>query len=476
MKKLNIKKSFKTPKFRYGAFSTIATIIVLSILLVVNVLASKLNIKKDLTQEKIYSISDQSKSMLSNLKNNTNIIAFFETGKEDPGIKAVLEQYKSSSKKISVDYKDPTKYPTIVQKYTKGDIKPEIGSVVVERGNKYKVISSDAFFNQTTDSSGNSQVSSFTAEQQLTNAIIFVNSENQEVLYTLTGHDEEALSSDISKQLDSENYIVKDINLLQGSASLTKDSMLVVDSPKKDLSKDETQKIKAFLMSGGRAAFFMDITKENLPNFEDVLSTYGVKLQNAVVIEGQSENTANSPAYLLPNLESHEIINEIKSSKSYVLMPLAQPVELLNSKKSTIAVEPLLTTSSNSWGKVNLNATTVSKEKGDLQGPFNIAVAITDEDASAGRTTKLIVVGNASFMNSDAISATNGTNLDFAINTLNWLQDKKDSISIRPKDLTAPYLIINDFQKLALSGFVVILIPAVVMIMGIIVWLRRRHR
>lgn len=476
MKKLNIKKSFKTKKFKYGAFSTITTIVVLALLLVANLAASKLNIKKDLTQEKIYSISDQSKNMVKSLKNNTNIIAFYETGKEDPGIKQVLEQYKTSSNKISVEYKDPTKYPTIVQKYTKGDIKPDIGSVVVESGNKYKVIASNDFFNETTDSSGNTQASSFTAEQQLTNAIIFVNSEKQQILYTLTGHDEELLSLEITKQLDSENYLVKDINLLQGSASLTKDSILIIDAPKKDLSKDETEKIKTFLLSGGRAAFFMDITKENLPNFQDVLSTYGVKLNNAVVIEGQTENTANSPAYLLPNLETHDIVNEIKASKSFVLMPLSQPVEILKSKKSSLAVEPVLTTSSNSWGKINLNATTISKEKGDLQGPFNIAVAITDVDASAGRTTKLIVTGNGSFMNSDAISATNGTNLDFTINSLNWLQDKKDSISIRPKDLTAPYLIMNDFQKLALSGVVVILIPALVMIIGIVVWLRRRHR
>lgn len=476
MNKFNIKKSFKNKRFKYGAFSTLATIIVLSILIIINVAALKLNIKRDLTQEKIYSISDQSKSLIKNLKSDTNIIGFFETGKEDPGIKAVLEQYKSSSKKITVDYKDPTKYPTIVQKYSKGDIKPDVGSVVVESGNKYKVILSNDFFNQSIDNSGNSQISSFMAEQQLTNAILFVNSEKEQVLYTLTGHEEVTLNSEISKQLQSENYIIKDINLLQGSATLDKDSILVVVSPKKDLSKEEASKIKTFLMSGGRAAFFMDIMKDSQPNFQDVLSNYGVKLQNAVVIEGQSENIANTPVYLLPNIESHTIVNEIKSNKLPLLMPVSQGVVELKSKKSTTTVEPLLITSNNSWGKVNLNATTFTKEAGDLQGPFNIATAITDEDKTAGRTTKLIVVGNASFMSSDAISATNGTNLDFAVNSLNWLQDKKDSISIRPKDLTAPNLMMNDLQKIVLSGLVVILIPSIVMVIGIIVWFRRRHR
>lgn len=477
MKKMDIRKAFKTKRFKYGAFSTLATIVLFSILFSINIAVGKLNIKKDLTQEKIYSITDQSKNLLKNLKTDTNIIAFFETGKEDPGIKAVLEQYKSASKKITLEYKDPIKYPTIVEKYSNGNVKPSTGSVVVESGNKYKVITTDEFFNQTVDSTtGESEVSTFAAEQQITNAILYVNSVKEQVLYTLTGHEEGSLSSEVSKQLQTENYTIKDINLLQGSSSLTKECILVVVSPKKDLSKDEAQKIKTFLNNGGRAAFFMDITKESLPNFQEILQSYGVKLQNSVVVEGNSQNATNTPVYLLPNLENQEIVNELKVNKLYVLMPLSQGIEELKTKKSTTTIEPFLTTSSNSWGKVNLNATTFSKEKGDLQGPFNIAVAITDENKAAAATTKLIVIGNAYFMNSDAISATNGNNLDIAVNSLNWLQDKKDSISIRPKDLSAPSLILNDLQKIVLSGVVVILIPSVVIIIGITVWLRRRNR
>lgn len=476
MKKLNIKQSFRTKKFKYGGFSALLTIIVFAALLAINYAAGKYNVKKDLTQEKIYSITSETKNLTNNLKNNINIIAFYETGKEDPGIKAVLEQYKASSKKIEVDFKDPSKYPAIVEKYTKGDVKPSIGSLVVECGNKFKVISSDELFNQTTDDSGNSQISSFAAEQQLTNAIVFVTSGKEQNLYVLTGHEEAGFTADLQKQLGTENYVVKDVNLLQGSSVLNKDDILAVVAPKKDISKDELEKIKAFLADGGKAAFFMDITKEKLPNFQSLLAIYGIQMQNAVVVEGQAENAANTPIYLLPNMEDHDIVNALKSNKLPVLMPLAQGINIEKSKKDSTTVEPILTTSKNSWGKVNLNATTFSKENGDLQGPFNIAAAITDIDKVSNKTTKLVVVGSASFMNADAVSATNGTNMDFAINSLNWLQDKKDTISIRPKDLTAPTLMLNSFQKLALSGLVVIVIPAIIMITGIIVWIKRRHR
>jgi ABC-type uncharacterized transport system involved in gliding motility auxiliary subunit len=359
MKKIDIGKQFKTKRFKYGSYSTIVTIFVLAILLAINFAAGKFNIKKDLTKDKLYSLTEQSQKILGDLKNDTKIYAFFEAGKEDPNFKVVLDQYKSASKKISVDYADPTKNPALAEKYKQGDVSVGVGTIVVERGNKFKTISYDSFFNYTYDETGQSKLDSFAAEQQITNAIVYVNSDKQQVLYTLTGHEEKPLSSEVTNQLEVENYKVHDINLFQGNAALNKDNILVVVSPTRDLSKDEAAKIKTFLGNGGRAAFFIDITKDNLPNFQDVFSAYGVKLQNALIIEGQADKVANSPVYLLPDITSHEIVNAIKSSNLHIFMPVSQGIEDLKLNSDTLKVEPLLATSNNSWGKVNLQSTLV---------------------------------------------------------------------------------------------------------------------
>lgn len=276
--------------------------------------------------------------------------------------------------------------------------------------------------------------------------------------------------------MEAENYTIKEINLLQGNTELKKEDILVIVSPRRDLSKEETDKIKTFLTSGGRAAFFMDITKEVLPNFQELLSFYGVKLQNALAVEGETQNVVQNPIDLLPEMQTHDIVNSLKSRKLPVLMPVSQGISETNIKRNTVKIEPILTTSKNSWAKVNLNSTTMVKEPNDIQGPLNIAVAITDEDTSVGRSSKLVVVGGATFIDDNVNSVTNGANVDFIMNSFNWLQDKKDSVSIRPKTLTAEKLMINVLQQLVLSGVVVILIPAVIMIIGITVWLRRRHR
>lgn len=476
MKKFNISKSFKGNRFKYGAYSTTVTALVLAVLLAVNFVAGKLNIKKDLTQDKLYTLTAETSNILKGLKNDTKIITFFETGKKDPNISMVLEKYKAASNKITLEERDPLKQPQLAQKYSKDDKNVGIGTIVVEQGSRFKVISYDDFFNYSTGQTGEENIDSFAAEQQLTNAMVYVNSDKEQVLYTLSGHGEAALSGDVSKQLEVENYTVKDLNLLQGNAELSNGSMLVISSPKRDISKEEEDKIRTFLSNGGRAAFFIDITKESLSNLQDLLSSYGVKLDNAVIVEGQPNMVAQSQVELLPQLQSQDILNALKSKNMLVFTPLSQGVEEQKLKRDTVKVEPLLTTSANSWGKVNLNATTLTKEAGDLTGPFNVAAAITDEDKSTGKTAKLVVVGSSTFMNSDVISSTNGANLDFAMNSFNWLQDKKDATTIRPKNLTAPSLVMTNLQRLSLSGVVVILIPAVILALGIIVWLRRRHR
>lgn len=476
MKRFNISKSFKGNRFKYGAYSTVSTALVLAILLVINLAVGKLNIKKDLTLDKLYTLTEETNKILKDLKKETKIIVFFETGSEDPNIAAVIEKYKAASDKLVIEKRDPIKQPQLAQKYSKDDKNVGIGTIVIEQGNKFKTISYDDFFNYSFGQYGEENIDSFAAEQQITNGIVYVNSEKQQIVYTLSGHGESALSGDVMKQLEVENYTVKELNLLQGNAELTKESMLIISSPKRDISKDEADKIKNFLSSGGRAAVFSDITKESLPNLQELLSSYGVKLQNAIVVEGQAGRVAQSQVELLPQLEAHDILNALKSKNMLIFTPVAQGVEVQKVKRDTVKIEPLLTTSQASWAKVNLNSTTLAKEASDLVGPFSIAVAITDEDKATGKTAKLVVVGSSTFMNSNIVAATNGANLDFVMNSLNWLQDKKDSTTIRPKNLTAPSLVMNNLQRLVLSGVVVIVIPAAIAAAGIIIWLRRRHR
>lgn len=478
MKKLNIKQSFQNKKFKYGGYASAVTAAVLAILLIINLLAGKLDLKVDLTKNKLFSLSDQTYKVLDNLKTNVDMYVLLESGNEDPTLKAIIDKYQSRSKMINIEYKDPVKYPQFAKQFAKDGEDIQEGSIVVKSGNKYKLIDSSDFVNYNYDQMGQPVADSLAVEQKITGAIINVTSAENPVIMALTGHEEEALSSNVTKQLDNENYTVKDVNLLLKDSTLTQEGVLLVNSPKKDVTADEAKSIKDFLAKGGKAIFLMDIVTDDMPNFQSILNAYGVGIKRAIVVESDSNYSTQNPIYLIPQLGNHDIVSPLKSNNMQVLIPVAQIVETLNIKKSSTTIEPLLTTSKDSWGKVNLNATKADKESGDYTGPFNIAVAVTDPlNDESGNSTKLVVVSNGHFISqvSNQDFAEVGGNMDFLMNSMNWLQDKKESISIRPKSLETGRLSMNGLQSLLFSGIVVILIPSTVMVCGIIVWMRRRH-
>ena len=144
-------------------------------------------------------------------------------------------------------------------------------------------------------------------------------------------------------------------------------------------------------------------------------------------------------------------------------------------RKRTIDIEPLLTTSLRAYAKTDPESNPETRQESDIPGPFDLAVAITDNPTEEHpTTTRLVVIGNAMFLNTQFLEMVPG-NGNFFMNALNWLQERKETISIRPKSLLVPSLRLTGRMSLILSGIVVIIIPLLVLGAGLAVWLRRRH-
>lgn len=471
-----IRESFKDKKFKYGGYATLMTAIVLAILVVVNLVVDQISFKVDLTQNQIFSLSDQTKQILKNLDQEINIIGLYETGEENVLFDEILQKYRAESKYINIDYVDPVKNPTFSSKYTKDGETLREGSYIVECGDRFKVIDNYDLFNYRTTQYGQWYAESLAVEQQITSAIHYVTAEELPTIYLVTGHLEDGLPYDLRKQLELENYEIEELSLLTEEKVPEDADILMFISPKRDMTEDEAEKVRQYLENKGRAIFFMELVENELPNFEAVLKSYGVGLNKALVIEGDNSRYWQSPAWIIPKLETHDITRPMRSNNMQVVTIGAQGVDILDVKKRTLEIEPLLTTSDNSWGKVDLTSTNIQKEEGDISGPFNIAVTVYDkiwnEKTAEYEGAKLVVVGDAEFLNPQFASIGNA---DFVLNTLNWLQDEHESISIRPKNIVSEYLNINSFQILLFSGIVVILIPLIILGSGLVVWLRRRH-
>lgn len=478
MKKFDIKKSFKDKKFKYGGYATAVTAVVLVILIVVNLVATKADHKFDLTQNKVFSLSQQTYKILDGLNQNVQVYGFYESGKEDKTVQQILEKYSSRTKKLTVTYKDPVKYPQFAAQFSTTGSTISDGTLVVAMGTKYKVIAQSSLVNYDYSDASNPTPDSLAVEQNITGAISYVTSDVNPVAFNLQGHGEAALPQEISTQLGTQNYTIKDINLVTKDAQITDGSTLLINSPQRDLSSDEVSKLKDFISKGGKLMILSDIVLTDMPNFKALLAYVGVSVNNEPIIEGSSQNSANNPIYLLPNIQAQDITNPIISAKLPIIMPAAQGISTLSVKRSSLTITPLLVTSSNSWAKKNVKSTTEEKESGDPEGPFTVAVAITDK-SSSGDTTKdsrIVITGTSKFTDSTIISMSNKANVDFFMNSMNWLEGNGKSISIQPKSIVPTTLTVNSLQAQSLALLIVVVIPGAIIIAGIVIWLRRRHR
>ena len=187
------KSLFSSRKFRHGGFSVmmIAAVIVIVALLnvVVSTLDSMWGLSYDLSSNKLYTISAQSKKVVSQVDQDVKIYALMQSGSESSTVENLLENYrKLAPDYIDVTVIDPVQNPTFANQFTSEAL--SMNSVIVTNGDgsRYRVIDQYDMYEFGYTSNYQSYVKSFIGEQKLTNAISFVTAEQVANAYFLTGH------------------------------------------------------------------------------------------------------------------------------------------------------------------------------------------------------------------------------------------------------------------------------------------------
>lgn len=478
-KKVSLKEMLSNKRVRYGAYSSVMTIAVIAIIVVLNLVISQFDFKIDLTTEKMFSLSDQTKQIVSSLNKDVDIYTTYATGNENIQFVEMLDKYKGLSNKIKITNKDPNLNPTFMQKYMEDERSISAGSIIVESGNRFKVLSSyDLVDYQPNYQTYRNEVTGIALEQKVTSAIQYVTTDNLPIAYIIEGHNEFELDSTVQDSLANENYELKNLNILTQGSIPDDASLLIINSPARDYSQDEAKILIDYLNKGGKAIFILNFYNDEKPNYESVLASYGVKPQNLVVLEGNQSNCLpNNPLYLLPNIENHDITKPLVDNKLNIILPYTQAIENLQQKNANTKITPLLTTSNSAYAKAN-NESTIAKESGDIEGPFNLAVLIEDNwfNDSESYQSKVIVISSPTLFDSGTNQISSGANLDFFMNTVNFLVDRQDSISIRSKSLATEYLQLDQTQALIIIAIALIIIPIIIFAIGIVIWLRRKNK
>lgn len=462
-----------------GTTTCAIVLCLISSFLIISTLMQKLDLTPiDLTPEKTYTVTEESKEKISNIEKQVNI--YLVGYSEDDSATIIAKQYNKSNENIRVEAVDITKRADLAQKY--GIDSSDSSGIIVECGEKYKVLTDNDLisFDMSTYKSND------VTEEKLTSSILTVTTEKVPKVYFLTGYSEFSLKSNMSAlaaYLQNEVMEVNDLDLLAKGSIPDDCDTLIVTTPNKDFADIVSNAIIKYINKGGNILWLNSSygTKNSFPNVKKVLETFGVNpFDTGYIIETDSSKMiSGAPYMILPEIE----YSDLTSKTSAVLFAEPTKINIQDEEKLTkLNVERtnLLSASSGSFFRSDLTINSVDKTDKDTSGEFTVGAMLTKKVKDNIKST-LVIYGENYFVSNTTITENSQTplllaydNKDLLLNSMAYLTDREDDITIRKTTDTVTYTA-TETQDIIIRT-IIFAVPCLIIITGIIVWQLRRRK
>jgi len=460
---------------RYGANVSLVVFLVLGILTFINVLSKEYNWRKDLTRSGANSLSEQTLKVLRELPQEVRALHFNKLQQKDKA-EALLKNYAYSSKKLKYEFVDVDRQPTLT---TAMGVKTNETIVLTIGENGKKVPVEGA------------------TEEKITNGLIKLLRQKEQVVYFTVGHGEHApemasepLGFGVFKgELEKQGYTVKELNLFSEGKIPADASVLIVGGPKSAFFPKELEVLSEWLLKGGRAMLMVDLdVNENgltkgSRQIAELVRPFGVTVMGQMLVDPTSRAANVEPQVLLgfSGSKEHMITKDFPSSAQVAnfLFPLTTHLTFGENnayKITALAITTPQAWAESDWGSLKSGRVSFDKTK-DYQARMNLAVAIEtmapkdDKEKRPENPVKLAVFGDALFAANNLLDKVG--NRDLVLNTVAWLSDDERFISIRAsEDQDGLKQFSNSALNLILL-FTVFLVPLLTIGAGVVVWWRR---
>jgi ABC-type uncharacterized transport system involved in gliding motility auxiliary subunit len=389
-----------------------------------------------------------------------------------------MKEYEYASKQISTEYVDPVKKPSAA----KQNNIDRVPTIVFNYKGRTERVNADA-------------------EQDMTNAIIKVVSGQQRKVYFTQGHGEKDTTSSerdgyniVSTALGRENYTVEKLTIAQQGAVPDDAAVVIVAGPRNDFLAPEVEALKKYLDKQGKLLLELDppdkVDSPALTNLVALAHDWGIQAGNNIVVDvsgmGRAIGTDASVPIVAPPYPAHPITQRFGMMTAF---PLAREASPVAGGVNGHVAQSFIETGPRSWAETDLKsllttgAVSLDESKGDKKGPISLGSAVSAAAASAAPPkpgepdapkpeTRVAVIGDSDF-------AANGTlgmpgNRDLFMNTIGWLSQQDNLISIRPKEPDDRRITLTATQESNVFWLSLLIIPGFIFAAGVSSWWRRR--
>lgn len=528
-------KKFNSKKLKHGAMATAFTCVFIALVVLVNVIATilfdKYPITLDLTENKIYSISEDAEKYVKKIDKKVTVTVLanrddFESfGAEyTKTASEILDKYRKHNDNIEVKYIDFLSNPDVMSDYadqtnlgaydiifeTKSvdsegnefkrvkvvglmdmvNIKDEIVEYYVSAG--YDVASIDSEIETYVMNYGHSSTFSLynsygmlgtsNAETAFVTAFMAVADDNPITITFLNANRSEAELPYFKSLLDANGYMVNEINI--STDAIPEDSnVLVMAAPKLDYTAEEIDKIDKFLDNNGdlnkTLIYMASVEQGDTPNIDEFLEEYGLVIEDAIIYEQEegyyySGNNFLARQYLVGE---YYLDGFDADANAYFYVPYSRAITPLYEEDGMKVVWTYLASSPNAY-MVDME-TEKMKQEGML---YSMAIGakskfVQDEENNTwSEFSHIIAFGTEGFFADSALASPMFKNSDMIITMLNEITNKKQGVIITPKAVNAVTFDINEKQADVLKYTFVFIIPIVILVTGFVIYLRRKNK
>ena len=456
---------------RLGFNSILMVLMFLGILEFINFLNARYPLRIDLSESQQFTIAPQTGNVLDNLSGRITITAFSREGsKGETRYRDLLNTYQYRTNHIAYTIADPDKKPALARKH--GITK--IDTAILESGGRTAEVPAPT-------------------EQELTNAIIRVTRTVKTSVRFLVGHGEPRLDdpgkqgySMLSAAIENQGYDVSTVSVLEDAEPSDHISVLVIAGPRRMFTADELKLVRKYILKKGRLLLLLDPTlrPETNTGLEPLLAIRGVSFGNGVIMDPESRlSGAEFTIPLVTSYPEHGITHQFDLATFF---PIARSVRIQAESDSTAQadwdIHPLANTNPSSWEEYDFQSTEATFDVAtDTKGPLTVAVAVAPKkilghggvELNKDRPPAMVVIGDSDFVTNAYVNFSG--NRDFFLNTLHWLAEERDLISISATAASFEPMVLTRNQAQILLYVQVLLLPSIVFGLGVFVWQKRRR-
>lgn len=521
------KKKVNIRSLKHGTMAVVLTILFVAAVVVLNVIVSiisdRVDTTADLTDTGVYTLDEATTDYLSRFEKDVTVSVMNSEANFEGGgtyyksVNELLKKMAMENEHFKLQYLLIDQNPDFTSRFN-GETLSE-NYIVVESAEtgRHRIITPGGYFscptfrdnlsqygypenyieqyvNQYVNSSYASQIiEGSNIEQAAISALMYVtNTDPVRVAFT-EGFGEED-SSSLSALLDKNGYDVETINIQSVSEIDSGIDYIVMYAPSMDYDNDSLSKLSRFLDNGGafgkNLVYFAsysqpsyspaDDESSSMKNLASFLAEWGISIGDSLVLQTNASYTYGGMEYVhLQEIQDTDYAGSTYGSSLLTYDAYVRPVIQIwdGGSKGSVEQEVLIKSHDGAYLRPISTLSDSSFDSSSAEsGAFNDAVCAYKVHSTTQDVTRVVAFGSGMIANSMFMNYANSNNQDFLINMFNYISGKTEGITITAKSFSNVGFEVNQENANVLAVVLCIVVPIVVIVLGIVIWVRRRHR